>query len=89
MDDDGKLTESSVFFLSVLHSGDSGIANLSLRDKFAVTFPSSAIKASSTVRHGSLQRFRTSSAAEYLVNTCCTNTGGNSERKWCLSADVR
>lgn len=62
-----ELTESSVFFLSVLHSGDSGVSLLG--EEIVVAFLFSAITASPIGRDGSLQRCLMSCEAEHLAST--------------------
>lgn len=63
-----KLTDSSAFFLSVLHSGDSGVSLFG--SETVVTFLLSAIPASPAGRRGSLQPCLMSCVAEHLANTC-------------------
>lgn len=58
-----ELTESSAFFLSVLHSGDSGVSLFG--EEAAVAFLLSAITAPSAGR-----RCVMSCVAEHLANTC-------------------
>lgn len=69
-----QLTASSVFFLSVLHSGDSGVSLFGEVTVVALLF--SAVTASPTGRHGSLQRCLMSCEAEHLANTCQTQERG-------------
>lgn len=63
-----KLTDSSAFFLSVLHSGDSGVSLFGRET--VVAFLLSAIPASPAGRHGPLQPCLMSCVAEHLANTC-------------------
>lgn len=69
-----ELTESSVFFLSVLHSGDSGVSLFG--EETVVTFLFSGVTASPTVRHGSLQRCLMSCVAEHLAKPVETQQRG-------------